>query len=319
MAPKAFPLLFFLAIPLLLRSQTDSVDIQVPPAFPGGEKALYEYLYANFKIPEAAYKAGVDGQVAVSFVIEKDGSIGAVQIVRPLHPAVDAEIIRVVQAMPRWAPGHANGNPVRVRFTFPMNVHASLEKESTAQKRVGIDMDFHLSFGDGVWAGPVGRNFRGSTFVYNSALNFRLKSWRIGVDFAGANAPAQHPVTIRDISFPAGQTFVFGWLGVELQYPKTLTSRMSCAPFIAAGVTFQNPLYSDRRDPEFHLWGAGMHAGGIFDWVFARHTAEKGRYTLGHTLRLRAGVLPRFAGEQDFQGAFLAFWVGYCLKIRPGA
>ncbi len=98
----------------------DMVTVQKPPAFPGGEKDLLRYLAENIKYPPLARENNIQGTVALSFVIGKDGSVKDVQIVKEIGGGCGKEALRVVQAMPKWSPGEANGHPVKVRFTLPV-------------------------------------------------------------------------------------------------------------------------------------------------------------------------------------------------------
>lgn len=90
------------------------------PTFPGGEAALLQYIGKNMKYPVIAQENGIQGRVIVSFVIEKDGHVADVTVVRGVDPALDKEAIRVVSAMPRWRPGEQRGKPVRVKYTLPV-------------------------------------------------------------------------------------------------------------------------------------------------------------------------------------------------------
>lgn len=91
------------------------------PRFPnGGMQALMQYLNENIRYPEAATKAGVQGRVTVQFIVDKDGSIDDVKILRSVNPDLDAEAIRVIKMMPRWEPGTHKGKPVRVKYTVPV-------------------------------------------------------------------------------------------------------------------------------------------------------------------------------------------------------
>ena len=91
------------------------------PAFPGGMEAMIQFLSSNIQYPADAQKQKVDGRVLVNFVVEKDGSITEVKVVKPGFPSLDAEAVRVVKAMPKWKPGYQNGRAVRVLFTLPIN------------------------------------------------------------------------------------------------------------------------------------------------------------------------------------------------------
>ena len=91
------------------------------PQFPGGMKALMDYLSANVKYPEAAKQAGISGRVTTQFVVGEDGVIRDVKVVRSVSPELDAEAIRVMSSMPKWKPGKQDGKPVPVRYTVPVN------------------------------------------------------------------------------------------------------------------------------------------------------------------------------------------------------
>ncbi len=95
-------------------------DIQKPPSFPGGEGELLKYLAENIKYPPLARENNIQGVVALTFVIAKDGSVRDVNIVKDIGGGCGKEAVRVVQTMPKWLPGEANGNPVKVRFTLPV-------------------------------------------------------------------------------------------------------------------------------------------------------------------------------------------------------
>lgn len=94
--------------------------VEQKPSFPGGEAEMYRWLSNNIVYPPAASEEGVQGRVVVEFVVGKDGSITHVRVVRPRHPALDREALRVVQSMPNWIPGRNNGQPVKVTYTLPV-------------------------------------------------------------------------------------------------------------------------------------------------------------------------------------------------------
>ncbi|MDE6118730.1 MAG: energy transducer TonB, partial [Muribaculaceae bacterium] len=81
---------------------------------------LYEYLSKNIRYPEQAAQNDIQGRVTVQFVVEKDGSIGEVKVVRSKDPDLDKEAVRVVKSLPKFVPGKMNGQSVRVWFTLPI-------------------------------------------------------------------------------------------------------------------------------------------------------------------------------------------------------
>ena len=95
--------------------------VEQNPTFPGGTAALMSWLSQNIKYPVIAAENGVKGRVIVQFVVEKDGSITDVVVVKSVDPSLDKEATRVIKNMPHWIPGRQNGSPVRVRFTVPVS------------------------------------------------------------------------------------------------------------------------------------------------------------------------------------------------------
>ena len=95
--------------------------VEQMPEYPGGMQALFEYLSQNVKYPEDAEKQKVEGRVIATFVVETDGSISNVEVVKPAFPSLDAEAVRVLSGMPKWAPGMQSGKVVRVKYTVPIN------------------------------------------------------------------------------------------------------------------------------------------------------------------------------------------------------
>ena len=95
--------------------------VEEMPQFPGGAAKLLEFLSQTIKYPEDAVKAGTQGRVIATFVVEKDGSISDAHVVKPVSTSLDAEALRVLNAMPAWTPGKQGGQPVRVKYTVPIN------------------------------------------------------------------------------------------------------------------------------------------------------------------------------------------------------
>ena len=91
------------------------------PSYPGGKDAMIAFLSSNMRYPDAAKKNGIHGRVIVSFVVDKDGSITETKVVRSVDPALDQEALRLVNSMPKWKPGTAEGKPVRVKYSIPFN------------------------------------------------------------------------------------------------------------------------------------------------------------------------------------------------------
>lgn len=90
------------------------------PTFPGGNEELVTFIVKNTVYPEIAKRAGVEGKVFVSFVVEKNGSVSEAGVVKGIGAGCDEEAVRVVKMMPKWKPGRQNGAPVRVKVSIPV-------------------------------------------------------------------------------------------------------------------------------------------------------------------------------------------------------
>lgn len=104
------------------------------PRFPGGEEALFRFLREQIKYPAEALEAGVSGTVYTTFVVEEDGSIKNPRILRGVNEWLDNEALRVIGAMPDWAPGRSKGEPCRVQFNLPIKF-----KIAEAQRELVVD------------------------------------------------------------------------------------------------------------------------------------------------------------------------------------
>jgi protein TonB len=95
--------------------------VEQMPEFPGGEKALREFIAKSLKYPSVAQEMGIQGKVYVSFVVDKNGNVTKAIIARGVDPSLDKEALRVINALPKWAPGKQRGQAVSVSFTVPIN------------------------------------------------------------------------------------------------------------------------------------------------------------------------------------------------------
>lgn len=113
--------------------------VEKMPAFPGGIAELMKYLSSNIKYPVEAHKAGIQGRVVVSFVVNKDGTVKDAKIVRSVDKSIDAEALRVISAMPKWQPGYQDGKAVSVRYTVPVTFRLTGESRKIQSAETGND------------------------------------------------------------------------------------------------------------------------------------------------------------------------------------
>ena len=94
--------------------------VEEMPKFPGGDEGLMKFIQENVKYPEKALKTGSQGRVIVKFIVEKDGSISGAEVIKKVNEHLDAEALRVINAMPKWTPGKQKGKVVRAKFVLPV-------------------------------------------------------------------------------------------------------------------------------------------------------------------------------------------------------
>ena len=94
--------------------------VEQMPSFPGGMKAMMDYLAKNIRYPAKAVKNKIQGRVIVQFIVDEKGNLSDIKVVKSAEPSLNAEAVRVVKSMPRWNPGMQNGKAVKVRYTLPV-------------------------------------------------------------------------------------------------------------------------------------------------------------------------------------------------------
>ncbi len=100
----------------------NTAGIEVKPDFPGGIEKFYGFVGKNYQVPE---EEGLKGKVFVSFVVEKDGSLTDIKVIRDIGYGTGKEAIRVLKSCPRWNPGEQNGKKVRVLYSLPINIQSA--------------------------------------------------------------------------------------------------------------------------------------------------------------------------------------------------
>ena len=114
--------------------------VEQMPEFPGGMKECLNFMARNLKYPTKAQEAGKQGRVIVQFIVQKDGSLSDLHVLRPVDPWLDAEAIRVIGSMPKWKPGMQDGQAVAVKFNLPVTfaLEGSKNKPQTGKDDVVV-------------------------------------------------------------------------------------------------------------------------------------------------------------------------------------
>ncbi|MCF8297797.1 MAG: energy transducer TonB [Saprospiraceae bacterium] len=95
--------------------------VEEKPSFPGGDNEMLKFLSNNINYPEMARELGISGKVYIEFIVEKDGSISNINLLRPIGGGCEEEAMRVVNLMPKWNPGKQRNKAVRVKLSLPVN------------------------------------------------------------------------------------------------------------------------------------------------------------------------------------------------------
>lgn len=114
--------------------------VEQMPEFPGGMHASLEFMARNLKYPTQAQEAGKQGRVIVQFIVQKDGSLSDLHVLRAVDPWLDAEAIRVISIMPKWKPGMQDGKAVAIKYTMPVTfaLEGSKNKPQTGKDDVVV-------------------------------------------------------------------------------------------------------------------------------------------------------------------------------------
>ena len=113
------------------KEKNTNIDDELP-SFPGGDAKLREWIKKNMKYSSYAKNNGIEGQVLVVFIVEKDGSISNAEVSWGVDPSLDQEALRIVNKMPKWKPGTQNGVAMRVKYRLPITF--TLKKETINEK-----------------------------------------------------------------------------------------------------------------------------------------------------------------------------------------
>ena len=122
MAPEtAAPTVQEKAVEANVKTEAPFLVVEQQPEYPGGMDALRNFLSKNLNYPHSAASAGVSGRVFVSFVVNTDGSLTDLEVLKGIGFGCDEEAIRVMQKMPHWKPGKQSGRAVRVKYNLPIS------------------------------------------------------------------------------------------------------------------------------------------------------------------------------------------------------
>lgn len=176
------------------------------PEFPGGQQALMQYLSKNIKYPVESQEKREQGRVIVRFIVEKDGSISDIEIIRKVSPALDKEAERIIAAMPKWTPGKQRGQAVNVYYTVPV----SFRLTGMDNSKVKVDSSNVAVVGYG-----------NQTLQAEEIKNPDL-SEVVVVGYGSQEALKEEPtfkVAEKMPKFPGGENALFQYFAKSIKYP----------------------------------------------------------------------------------------------------
>jgi len=103
----------------------NSAGIEVQPEFPGGNKILFAFISKNFRYTDEMKENELKGRVVASFVVEKDGTLSDIKVIRSIGYGTEDEVLRILKSMPKWIPGEQNGKKVRCSYVIPIMIYAT--------------------------------------------------------------------------------------------------------------------------------------------------------------------------------------------------
>jgi len=106
------------------------VVVEKMPVYPGGDEALFKFIYENVRYPAEAKEQGIQGKVILRFMVASDGAVEDISVVKGVHPLLDAEAVRVMSILPHWTPGTQGGKPVNVWYSVPVSFSLSSGEET---------------------------------------------------------------------------------------------------------------------------------------------------------------------------------------------
>ena len=193
-----------------------SIDpVETQPQFPGGKDSLYNFIYSNLRYPQSAMRYQLEGRVFITFVVEKDGSITNVRILRDIGGGCGQEAKRVVEMMPKWIPGKQNGKTVRVQYNLPITFKLNeedkaktiddfpfLKNDSTSSNTI-VKVIFHLDQAHGE---------KGEAEFQNT------------IDMSESDEETEIILSIDPVEtqpqFPGGEDSLYNFIYSNLRYPQ---------------------------------------------------------------------------------------------------
>lgn len=253
--------------PSTVRSDQVFNVVEEQPEFPGGQGALLTFLSKNIKYPVIAQENGIEGRVTTSFIIETDGSIRNIEVVRGVDPSLDIEAVRVISTMPKWKPGRQRGKEVAVKFTVPVTFRLQGgSKDKVTSKDYDNAGIVVVGYGDK-------KDSNASATPENNDMVFTV---------------VQNPP-----EFPGGQGALLEYIAKSVQYPVEAQSagiqgRVTCSFIVNKDGTISNPEVLHSIEPSLDKEALRV-ISSMPKWIpgTQRGKAVRVKFTVPVTFRLQ--------------------------------
>lgn len=202
-------------------AQSDQVFMMVEemPQFPGGEKALREFITSNIRYPKEAQENGIQGRVYVTFVIDTLGSVVDAKIARGVDPSLDREALRVVRELPKWQPGKQRGELVKVAYTVPISF--ALEGGEKSPKNETLTVTFANN--RMTLTGSVNLIEKMRPYMQTGKPDTFLGKDSGSLIFSSSDESLEDPVffIVEEMpEFPGGEAALRSFISQAIQYPQ---------------------------------------------------------------------------------------------------
>ena len=303
-------LFVFLLINISLNAQV----VEQMPEFPGGEKAMLKYLYDNLQYPKVDMENGIKGKVIVQFIIENDGSISDPKVLQGVSKTIDAEAIRVVNAMPKWKPGMQDGKPVKVQYTLPLRFFF---EETTTVATEDIDFEnispkgwsFDLMIDGGKQFGDAPDYFRNPIGI-GIGVNYHISRQLFGEYHSTvAGSRIQQTFNYQGTTWNENRKSGFFLMELNMGYSLINNAKIRLAPYGGLGFVMHSPWKEVETEQVKTPLSFSGNVGLLLD--VKRRFQQVSTAEWSHTyIRFRINFTP-MKFKEDISGSMLRLGVGY--------
>lgn len=291
--------------------------VEVMPQYPGGDDALLDDIYSNFKYPKIARENRVEGKVIVQYVVDTFGMIINVEILSSLSPELDAEALRLVRELKQYTPGTQNEKKAKVTYTLPLEFSID---EGELLNMETVDIDALTTLG---WAFDL-QFLMGNYQQDLQDLINRPLGWNAGISFYNKKKVLDFRVNYLISRVKKGFSYrntiwtedrLGSYIALEINggYKIVNTKRVNVIPILGVGYGGYLPWKPEENAPVNELLGVTVNAGLMLDFKRKYRQFSNNDYNY-QMIRLKLSYTPIFL-KDDYSGAVFHVGVGYGLFL----